>query len=109
MYPIALSVRSSNVYEERSLGLDEEGMADEDEEPKTKLWGSYLAWHARKQLAFGELSSVMTLGWELTFLAVDMWWIVLALVLICVVEVRVANHPHWRPIGATDADNCSRK
>lgn len=54
VYPIALSVRSSNVYEERSLGLDEEGVEEDNEEPKTKLWGSYLAWHARKQLAFGE-------------------------------------------------------
>ncbi|KAF8320327.1 TrkH-domain-containing protein [Clavulina sp. PMI_390] len=75
VYPIALSVRSSNVYEERSLGLavdpellSEDRDTDDDEEPQTRVWGSYLAWHARKQLAF------------------DMWWIVLALVLICIVE-----------------------
>lgn len=54
VYPIALSVRSSNVYEERSLGLAEDGSSEDGgEEPTDKIWGSYLAWHARKQLAFG--------------------------------------------------------
>ena len=54
MYPIALSVRSSNVYEERSLGLAEDDSSEDGgEEPTDKIWGSHLAWHARKQLAFG--------------------------------------------------------
>lgn len=53
VYPIALSVRSSNVYEERSLGLAEDSLDDSEDEPRTKVWGSYLAWHARRQLAFG--------------------------------------------------------
>jgi len=71
VYPIALSVRSSNVYEERSLGLAEDDSSEDGgEEPTDKIWGSHLAWHARKQLAF------------------DMWWIVLALVLICIIERR---------------------
>lgn len=60
VYPIALTVRSTNVYEERSLGLMEEdmpGMMEEREPsatgPGSQVWPSYLAWHARKQLAFG--------------------------------------------------------
>jgi hypothetical protein len=58
------SVRSTNVYEERSLGV----FADEDEEEekdreiennvltqpgRVAVWGKYLASHARKQLSFG--------------------------------------------------------
>lgn len=57
VYPIALSVRSTNVYEEKSLGL----FGDEVEEDDLSEEGSgahavakYIGWHARRQLAFGE-------------------------------------------------------
>jgi Trk/Ktr/HKT type cation transporter len=38
--------------------MDDEGNANADDEPnhdgsRAKVWGRYLAWHARKQLAFG--------------------------------------------------------
>ncbi|KAG8745159.1 low affinity potassium transporter [Ceratobasidium sp. 414] len=57
VYPIALSVRSTNVYEEQSLGIYLDGQKGE-EEPNPSggpihAWGSYLAWHARRQLSFG--------------------------------------------------------
>jgi len=70
-YPIAMSVRSTNVYEEKSLGVfeDEEG---DDNEP-TGPWGSYLAWHIRKQLAF------------------DIWWLFIALWIICLIERHNIN------------------
>ncbi|TDL22995.1 hypothetical protein BD410DRAFT_820980 [Rickenella mellea] len=72
VYPIAMSVRSTNVYEERSLGVFEDE-SELENEPDTDgrrvaVWGRYLAWHARKQLAF------------------DMWWLGLALFLVCIVE-----------------------
>ncbi|EJD46884.1 hypothetical protein AURDEDRAFT_113542 [Auricularia subglabra TFB-10046 SS5] len=87
VYPIALSVRTTNVYEERSLGVydTEEGHDGESqsqsEEPsgdgsRGAVWGRYLAWHARKQLAF------------------DMWWLGLALFLICIVERSNIQNPH---------------
>lgn len=66
VYPIAMSVRSTNVYEERSLGLfEEEDDSDDGEdayqkdaaESKVAGWTRYLAFHARRQLAF------------------DMWWL----------------------------------
>ena len=91
MYPIALSVRSTNVYEELSLGLSARDLHPDDDnnrsenEPRTRVWGSYLAWHARKQLAF------------------DMWWICLALVLVCIVEVRdkfVCSNPSAKRVAA---------
>ncbi|KAI0753123.1 cation transport protein-domain-containing protein [Daedaleopsis nitida] len=73
VYPIAMSVRSTNVYEEKSLGVftDEE---DEEEEAfslsgnRATVWGRYLAMHARKQLSF------------------DMWWLGVALFLVCIIE-----------------------
>ncbi|KAL1410029.1 hypothetical protein Q8F55_004031 [Vanrija albida] len=72
VYPIAMSVRATNVYEERSLGLfegeEEEEEPEENDEEGAHAVAKYLGWHARRQLAF------------------DMWWIVLALWLICIIE-----------------------
>lgn len=79
---LSLSVRSTNVYEEQSLGVfkDDE---DEDEDefepagPRVTVWSRYLAMHARKQLAFGtqlicfrflsNYSSQTCGGWGLPF------------------------------------------
>lgn len=55
------SVRSTNVYEEKSLGVYHESNEEEEEAqfrhdgPRMHVWGRYLAMHARQQLAFGEL------------------------------------------------------
>ena len=48
------------MYEERSLGLAENDPSEDDEEPTGKIWGSYLAWHARKQLAFGTVVHIFS-------------------------------------------------
>ena len=60
--PIFLkSVRSTNVYEEQSLGIFHD-IEDEIEEgfetsgPRMSVWSRYLAMHARRQLAFGKFS-----------------------------------------------------
>ncbi|KAL0955885.1 hypothetical protein HGRIS_002083 [Hohenbuehelia grisea] len=74
VYPIAMSVRSTNVYEQQSLGIfhDPEESDDEDdfqaEGPRVTVWSRYLAMHVRRQLAF------------------DMWWIALAIFLVCIIE-----------------------
>lgn len=53
------SVRSTNVYEERSLGIYKDDASINEEENfrfsgnRVTIWGNYLAMHARKQLAFG--------------------------------------------------------
>jgi len=54
------SVRSTNVYEERSLGIfedendDQEGGADYPEsDSHIAVWGRYLGRHVRRQLSFG--------------------------------------------------------
>ncbi|KAH9060174.1 TrkH-domain-containing protein [Lactarius vividus] len=83
-YPIAMSVRSTNVYEERSLGIFEEEEDDidienEEDYPVTDsrvaVWGRYLARHTRRQLSF------------------DMWWLAFALFLICVAERAQLRNP----------------
>ncbi|THV06206.1 hypothetical protein K435DRAFT_773402 [Dendrothele bispora CBS 962.96] len=72
VYPIAMSVRSTNVYEEQSLGVFRDDDEDEDNFEATgsrvTVWSRYLALHARKQLSF------------------DMWWLGLALFLVCIIE-----------------------
>lgn len=60
-YPLAVSIRATNVYEEKSMGIFEES-DDEDEieaqfdtsarTKKPKTTGNYIRYHARKQLAF---------------------------------------------------------
>lgn len=84
VYPIAMSVRSTNVYEERSLGLfdddEDDDDLDEEEEDLGKKRGAnavakYLGFHVRRQLAF------------------DMWWIVGALLLVCIIERPNLNDP----------------
>ncbi|KAJ8489572.1 hypothetical protein ONZ45_g13536 [Pleurotus djamor] len=79
VYPIAMSVRSTNVYEEKSLGVYPEDEEEEDEfnpqGPRSSVWGRYLSMHARKQLAF------------------DMWWIASAIFLVCIVERSNLDNP----------------
>ncbi|OWZ63019.1 hypothetical protein AYX15_04941 [Cryptococcus neoformans] len=59
IYPIAMSVRSTNVYEERALGVYEHDDPDTsgEDEPQFKghsreVFSKYLMWHMRRQLAF---------------------------------------------------------
>jgi len=60
-FPILLSLRQTNVYEERSLGVDHDPKADSGSK-------SYLGEHIRKQLAY------------------DLWWLALAVWLISIIE-----------------------
>lgn len=80
VYPIAMSVRSTNVYEEKSLGIfeDEEDSVDDEFQPtgrRIHIWSQYVGMHARRQLSF------------------DMWWMGLALFLICIIERENLDDP----------------
>ncbi|OCF31127.1 potassium ion transporter [Kwoniella heveanensis BCC8398] len=70
VYPLALSVRATNVYEEKSLGLFGEEEEDEfgGEGEGAQAVAKYIGWHARRQLAF------------------DIWWLGFALWLVCIIE-----------------------
>ena len=65
VFPIALSVRSSNAYEEASLGIYDDDVVEPTPEQDSK---TYLLTHARNQLSF------------------DLWWIFLGCFIICCIE-----------------------
>ena len=62
VFPIAMSIRQSNVYEERSLGVWANGVCEEDTQ------SSYLSHHLRRQLSF------------------DLWFVFLGFFLIAIIE-----------------------
>ncbi|KAL8831189.1 MAG: hypothetical protein Q9191_001001 [Dirinaria sp. TL-2023a] len=62
--PVIISIRSTNIYEERSLGVQDTN--DHAQAPKTEK--SYIGTHFRKQLAL------------------DAWWLFIPIWLICIVE-----------------------
>ncbi|PIA91543.1 Potassium transport protein 1 [Cercospora beticola] len=69
VFPIAITLRRTNVYEEKSLGIfgGEEAAGDDDEQ-------SYVSQHLRRQLSF------------------DLWYIFLGLFIIAIVEGdKIAN------------------
>ncbi|WWD18193.1 hypothetical protein CI109_102642 [Kwoniella shandongensis] len=75
IYPIAMSVRSTNVYEEQALGVydheDPETSSEDEPEfkgPKREVFSKYLLWHMRRQLAF------------------DIWPLAVAVFMICIFE-----------------------
>ncbi|KZV91059.1 TrkH-domain-containing protein [Exidia glandulosa HHB12029] len=72
VFPVAMSIRSTNVYEEKSLGIYEKEESDEptlDAETKDReAVGKYLNWHLRRQLAF------------------DLWWLIVGVWLVCIIE-----------------------
>lgn len=97
-------MRSSNVYEERSLGIFEaenDDIENEADYPATDsrvaIWGRYLGRHTRRQLAFGALSIRQLFAPSPpkidAHLSTDMWWLALALFLICIAEVRFVYFP----------------
>ncbi|KAJ4480978.1 potassium transporter [Lentinula aciculospora] len=72
---VALSIRSTNVYEEKSLGVFEAQPEEVEEEPTDfgnlgprQRVGRYLGWHLRRQLS------------------IDIWWLVWGVFLIAIIE-----------------------
>ncbi|KAJ7448435.1 potassium transporter [Mycena galericulata] len=75
VYPVAMSIRSTNVYESESLGVFEEPPPQEDEEPMDldkleprERIGRYLLWHFNRQMS------------------IDIWWLVWGVFLVAVIE-----------------------
>lgn len=75
--PIAISIRRTNVYEERSLGIW--GTHDGDDEPTESKQPSYIGAHVRRQLSF------------------DLWFIFLGFFIIAIAEgSKLGNdEPAW--------------
>ncbi|KAK6354710.1 low affinity potassium transporter [Orbilia brochopaga] len=73
VFPIAISVRKTNVYEERSLGIYADH--EEHDDPNDH---SFVGAHLRKQLSF------------------DLWYVFLGLFAICIAEgTRIANRTDY--------------
>ncbi|KAJ5104366.1 hypothetical protein NUU61_001713 [Penicillium alfredii] len=66
VFPIAISMRRTNVYEEKSLGIYSYG--DEDDEEDTQTAPTYIGAHLRRQLSF------------------DLWYVFLGLFVIAIAE-----------------------
>lgn len=66
VFPIAISVRQTNVYEEKSLGIYGDHSSDDGEDENSEK--SYLGFHLRRQLSF------------------DLWYVFLGLFLVCIIE-----------------------
>ena len=90
IFPIAISIRASNTYEERALGVYEEESAPDETSGR-----SYILMHVRNQLSF------------------DLWYIFLGTFCICIAEAgRIADvgepvrafPPSSNPIGS---DRCN--
>ncbi|GAA6035920.1 hypothetical protein JCM8097_005165 [Rhodosporidiobolus ruineniae] len=82
VYPIAVSIRSTNVYEEKSMGVYDEDFDEDPDDVEARFEQShsatqYIGYHARKQLAF------------------DLWWLALAVWLICIVERHRIGSSDW--------------
>ncbi|WFD32609.1 hypothetical protein MSPP1_003657 [Malassezia sp. CBS 17886] len=80
-YPLTMSVRTTNVYEEKSLGEYEHDVdpdASNAAERRRAIWGRFLGRHIANQLAF------------------DLWWLILAVWIICIAEqTKIENHDKY--------------
>ena len=99
-----MSIRSTNVYEERSLGIFEEPPIDENEEPndlnslpsRKERIGRYLGWHLRRQMSIGAyihlpyVRPCVSLSLRLVLTPnsgmVDIWWLVWAVFVVAIIE-----------------------
>ena len=71
-FPVIISVRSTNIYEEKSLGIQDSGGDDNNNESEKSFVGS----HIRQQLAY------------------DIWWLFLAWFLLCIIERTALTDDH---------------
>ncbi|KAG7447157.1 TrkH-domain-containing protein [Guyanagaster necrorhizus] len=81
VYPVAMSIRSTNTYEEGSLGVFEEPLLDEEEfEDKDKELGDPKDKEPRQRVA-------RYLGWHLSRqMSDDIWWMVGGIFLVAIIE-----------------------
>ena len=87
VYPVVITMRNSNVYEERSLGIYAEDIGERRDFPKPNLLGSLF----RRSIHQNPSLSPQTRGYFICQqlrrqLAHDLWWIALAVLLITIIE-----------------------
>ncbi|GAA5966622.1 hypothetical protein JCM3765_005679 [Sporobolomyces pararoseus] len=79
-YPLAISVRSTNTYEDQSVGIHETEGFDEIEEETSQPSSSFLLSHVRRQLSF------------------DIGFLTFAIFLLCVLERHRIGSPNWSEV-----------
>ncbi|KZF21951.1 hypothetical protein L228DRAFT_143655 [Xylona heveae TC161] len=88
VYPVVITMRNSNVYEERSLGLYADDPVIQEPANNSGRWGSILG-GLRRQMTrtdTGETKGYFVRQQLRAQLAHDLWWVVLAVFLITIVE-----------------------
>lgn len=85
VYPVVITMRNSNVYEERSLGIYSDDEAPEKPSQSRSTWFSNLICHLRSQAPLE--SRLYFVRQQLRGqLAHDLWWIALAVLFIAIIE-----------------------
>lgn len=77
-YPLAISVRSTNAYEDQSVGIHETEEYEEAAEEQNQPSSSFLLSHVRRQLSF------------------DIGFLAFAIFLLCVLERHRIGSDDWR-------------
>jgi hypothetical protein len=77
-YPIAISVRSTNTYEDQAVGVQETEEEEEEIEETSRPSSAYILFHVRRQLAF------------------DIWFLCGAVFILCIIERGRINSADWR-------------
>ncbi|KAK0702383.1 cation transport protein-domain-containing protein [Lasiosphaeris hirsuta] len=103
VYPVVITMRHSNVYEERSLGIYDDDQASTDESlpspAKSRRQTKFLAHILRRAVSFHgvgaqpprekEESHVSFINQQIRGqLAHDLWWLVLAVLIITIIETK---------------------
>lgn len=96
VYPVVITMRHSNVYEERSLGIytEENQKADDDGSSVTPGIGSSMAYAIRRLVGFSSAGESQAHIDDANFLrhqirgqlAHDLWWLVIAVWLVSCIE-----------------------
>ena len=90
VYPVVITMRNSNVYEERSLGIyaDDPGFEEDesDETPRARTIWSHLTGLRRRVTGVQDTKAYFVRQQIRAQLAHDVWWVVLAVFLIMIVE-----------------------
>ncbi|MCJ1281061.1 hypothetical protein MMC26_000379 [Xylographa opegraphella] len=87
VYPVVITMRNSNVYEERSLGIYAEDPMETREVSQANLLGSFLRRLTHRQRSSSAESREYFIRQQLRGqLAYDLWWIVLAVLFITIAE-----------------------
>lgn len=79
-YPIAISVRSTNTYEDQAVGVQEAEEEEEEIEENSRPSSAYILFHVRRQLAF------------------DIWFLCGAVFVLCIIERHRINSADWSEV-----------